>query len=83
MAASDGDAGEVPMTPLVKLIDKGAHVNGEITSALKQGQDRVFVLWARLRNPHITLVNLDSPGTNALGSAGVPGQVDHHSWARS
>ncbi|MEX3605255.1 MAG: type IV secretion system protein VirB10 [Burkholderia sp.] len=66
----------------VKLIDKGAHVDGEISTALKQGQNRVFVLWTRLRNPDNAIVNLDSPGTNALGSAGIPGQVDTHFWAR-
>lgn len=42
----------------------------------------MFVLWTRLRNPDNTIVNLDSPGTTALGSAGIPGQVDHHFWAR-
>jgi type IV secretion system protein VirB10 len=66
----------------VKLVDKGAHVDGEISSALKHGQNRVFVLWTRLRNPDNSVVNLDSPGTNALGSAGIPGQVDTHFWAR-
>jgi type IV secretion system protein VirB10 len=66
----------------VKLVDKGAHVDGEESSALKQGQNRVFVLWTRIRNPDNTIVNIDSPGTSALGSAGIPGQVDSHFWAR-
>ena len=66
----------------VKLIDKGAHVDGELATAMKQGQNRVFVLWTRLRNPDNAIVNIDSAGTNALGSAGIPGQVDTHFWQR-
>ncbi len=57
-------------------------MDGEISSGIKQGQNRVFVLWTRVRNPDNTITNLDSPGTNALGSAGIPGQVDTHFWAR-
>ncbi|ECY3915516.1 conjugal transfer protein TraF, partial [Salmonella enterica subsp. enterica serovar Hadar] len=66
----------------VKLIDKGAVVTGEQNSGIQNGQNRVFVLWSRLRNPDQTIVNLDSSGTNALGSAGVPGQVNSHFWER-
>ena len=66
----------------VKLIDKGAVVTGEQNSCIQNGQNRVFVLWSRLRNPDQTIVNLDSSGTNALGSAGVPGQVNSHFWER-
>jgi len=66
----------------VRLIDKGAQVDGEIASGIKMGQNRVFVLWTRIRNPDNVVVPLDSPGTNALGSAGIPGQVDTHFWQR-
>ncbi|KGD42893.1 traF protein [Burkholderia pseudomallei] len=66
----------------VKLIDKGAHVDGEIATAMKQGQNRVFVLWTRLRNPDNAIVQIDSSGTNSLGSAGIPGQVNTHFWER-
>ncbi|EHD9191613.1 conjugal transfer protein TraF [Salmonella enterica] len=66
----------------VKLIDKGAVVTGEQNSGIQNGQNRVFVLWTRLRNPDQTIVNLDSSGTNALGSAGVPGQYNSHFWER-
>jgi type IV secretion system protein VirB10 len=66
----------------VKLIDKGAVVTGEQNHGIQNGQNRVFVLWTRLRNPDQTIVNLDSGGTNALGSAGIPGQVNSHFWER-
>lgn len=40
------------------------------------------MLWERVVNPDGTFVNLDSAGTNSLGSSGVPGQVDSHFWDR-
>ncbi|WP_343134409.1 TrbI/VirB10 family protein, partial [Pseudomonas aeruginosa] len=42
-----------------------------------------FVLWERIRNDQDgTNGNIDSAGTNSLGSAGIPGQVDTHMWER-
>ncbi|HFU7369204.1 TPA: type IV secretion system protein VirB10, partial [Escherichia coli] len=68
---------------LVRLIDKGSWVDGQITGGIKDGQARVFVLWERIRNDQDgTIVNIDSAGTNSLGSAGIPGQVDAHMWER-
>ncbi|KAK42926.1 conjugal transfer protein TraF [Caballeronia jiangsuensis] len=66
----------------VRLIDKGATVVGEASGGIKNGQARVFALWTRLVNPDGATINLNSPGTNALGSAGIPGQVDSHFWER-
>lgn len=66
----------------VKLIDKGAYVEGQVSGGIKFGQARVFVLWTRVRNRDGAMVYLDSPGTNRLGSAGVVGQVDNHFWER-
>ncbi|ENB7351418.1 type IV secretion system protein VirB10 [Salmonella enterica] len=66
----------------VKLIDKGAFATGQMNGGIKNGQARVFVLWERVINKDGTIVNLDSPGTNSLGSSGVPGQVDSHFWER-
>lgn len=68
---------------LVRLIDKGSWVDGQITGGIKDGQARVFVLWERIRNDQDgTIVNIDSAGTNSTGSAGIPGQVDAHMWER-
>ena len=66
----------------VKLIDKGAYVEGQVSGGIKFGQARVFVLWTRVRNRDGAVAYLDSPGTNRLGSAGVVGQVDTHFWER-
>jgi len=66
----------------VRLIDKGATVVGEASGGIKSGQARVFALWTRLVNPDGATINLNSPGTNSLGSAGIPGQIDSHFWER-
>jgi len=66
----------------IKLIDKGSTVTGQISGGIKDGQARVFVLWERVRTRDNVIVNIDSAGTNALGSAGIPGQVDSHFWER-
>jgi len=66
----------------VKLIDKGAYVEGEVSGGISRGQARVFVLWTRGRNTDGAWFYLDSPGTGRLGSSGIPGQVDTHFWER-
>lgn len=66
----------------VVLIDKGAKITGEVSGGILMGQARAFVLWSRVRNRDGAVAYLDAPGTNRLGSAGIPGQVDTHFWDR-
>ncbi|MCE2575587.1 TrbI/VirB10 family protein [Komagataeibacter sp. FNDCR2] len=66
----------------VRLIDKGALAEGEVTSALQYGQKRIFVNWLRLRNPEGVTIDLLSPGTTPLGGSGIKGKVNTHFWAR-
>jgi type IV secretory pathway VirB10-like protein len=51
---------------------------GQYNSALRKGQVRVFVIWQRAITPDGVDIQLDSPGTDALGRAGVGGEVDNH-----
>ena len=62
----------------VKLMDRGGRLTGGYKTGMQQGEARIFVTWGRLENPNGVIVNLDSPGTGALGEGGVGGWTDTH-----
>ncbi len=64
------------------LMPRGTRLLGETRSEPRTGQSRVFVLWVEARTPDGWLVPLASPATDALGRAGVPGEVDTHFFQR-
>lgn len=66
----------------VVLLEKGARVFGEHRAGLRQGQRRLFVLWNRALTPAGVQIDLASPGTDALGAAGIDGDLDSHFWER-
>ena len=64
------------------LIERGSKIIGEQTSALLQGQARVFVLWNEVETPSGVKVSLRSPGAGALGESGHGAYVNYHFWRR-
>ncbi len=66
----------------VVLIDAGTKFTGYQSGGITQGQVRAFITWNRLETPQGVILNLGSPGTGALGEAGVDGAIDHHFWDR-
>lgn len=64
------------------LIPKGSRLIGYYKSELDVGQKRVFIVWQRLIRPDGVEVNLNSPGTNHLGQAGLTGGIDTHFFER-
>lgn len=66
----------------VLLVERGSTVSGEYQSNMRQGQDRIFVLWTRIKTPEGVVIDLDSSGTDSLGGGGIPGHVDNHFWQR-
>lgn len=66
----------------VVLLERGTKLIGETRSEVSRGAARLFVLWSEARTPTGVVVELASPATDALGRAGLSGEVERHFWAR-
>ncbi|HDM8240782.1 TPA: type IV secretion system protein VirB10 [Vibrio campbellii] len=64
------------------LLERGSEVTGEYRANIAQGQNRLFVLWDRIKTPHGIVIDLASPATDSLGAGGVDGYVETHFWQR-
>ncbi|WP_320188479.1 type IV secretion system protein VirB10 (plasmid) [Agrobacterium rosae] len=64
------------------LIPKGSRLVGEYKSGLARGQKRVYVVWSRVIRSDGLSVDINSPGTDRLGRAGITGEIDTHFWER-
>lgn len=60
------------------VVPKGARLVGQYRSGLVTGEARLFVIWTRMLRPDGATITLNSPGTDALGRAGLGGKVDTH-----
>ena len=66
------------------LVERNSDMFGEIAHGLVQGQDRLFVLWRQITTPMPTIVRitLNAPAADELGEAGLPGDINHHTWQK-
>jgi len=66
----------------VLLMERGSLITGEYQRGLTKGQARIFVLWTRVETPLGVVVDIGSPGTDALGRSGIDGYVNRHFFER-
>ena len=66
----------------IVLLDRGTKVVGQFQGGMRQGVERMFVLWTRAETPQGVVINLDSPATDPLGRSGMDGEIERHFWQR-
>jgi type IV secretion system protein VirB10 len=66
----------------VLLLERGSEAFGEYKPSGGQGLERIFVLWTRIKTPSGVIINLNSPGSDELGTTGLAGAVNNHWWKR-
>lgn len=70
------ESGNVPM------LDNGTWIVGRVGSGLRRGQRRLFVTFTKIQTPQGCRVSIRAPGADALGQAGLDGEIDTHFFAR-
>lgn len=70
-------------TGSLELIPKGSRLIGQYSSAILQGQSRIFIMWNRVVLPDGVSVDINSPDTDQIGQAGEPADyINRHFWSR-
>jgi type IV secretion system protein VirB10 len=64
------------------LVPRGSRLIGQYRSGVALGQSRAFVIWTRLIRPDGAVIDLNSPGSDALGRGGLEGETDRHFFQR-
>lgn len=63
----------------VVLLEKGSKVFGVFNSGqLQNGENRIFIIWQKIRTPNDVEINISSNATDELGGSGVDGWVNSH-----
>jgi type IV secretion system protein VirB10 len=62
----------------VLLLEKGSSIIGQYKSDLKTGDNRIAVLWQRIKTANGVVIDVDSPAADQVGANGMPGFVDNH-----
>lgn len=66
----------------VKLLEKGSDIIGEYGTSGQVGLRRLFIVWTRARTPSGVEIDLQSPGSDSLGTSGVSGYLEQRWFER-
>jgi type IV secretion system protein VirB10 len=68
----------------MELLPRLTSISGSIEHGVENGQDRIYVVTARALTPapDFLTIPINSPGADALGQVGVPGEHNTHFWSR-
>ena len=66
----------------VVLVPRGSRLIGQYRNAVAVGQSRAFVVWTRLITPAGLSLDIQSPGTDAMGRTGLEGETHTHFFSR-
>jgi type IV secretion system protein VirB10 len=69
-------------TGTVVLMERGTRIVGEVRSGLTRGSRRLFVVMTQALTPGGVQMELNSPGADVMGQAGLDGEVDSHFFER-
>jgi type IV secretion system protein VirB10 len=69
-------------TGTVVLMERGTRIVGEVRSGLARGSRRLFVVMTQALTPGGVQMELNSPGADVMGQAGLDGEVDSHFFER-
>jgi type IV secretion system protein VirB10 len=69
-------------TGTVVLMERGTRIVGEVRSGLSRGSRRLFVVMTQALTPGGVQMELNSPGADVMGQAGLDGEVDSHFFER-
>ena len=70
------DSGNVP------LLDGGTWISGRVGEGLRRGQRRLFATMTKISTPDGCQVRIRAPAADALGQAGLDGEIDKHFFER-
>ena len=66
----------------VPLLDSGTWIVGRVGAGLRRGQRRLFAVMTRVETPQGCLIRIRAPAADALGQAGLDGEIDTHFFQR-
>lgn len=65
------------------LIPQGSRLIGQYSSAVLQGQSRIFIMWNRVVLPNGVSVDINSPDVDQIGQSGESADyINRHFWSR-